>query len=73
MAQQGRVELAGALPAACSLGVCLTPPPFSTLPWLPVEDFLRGIGFYTRILELATQDEGSEEAAAEAAGAAAAE
>jgi hypothetical protein len=44
------------------------------LPWAcllaclrAVEDFLRGIGFYSRLFELATADESSEEAAAAAA------
>ena len=36
-----------------------------------VDDFLRGIRFYSRIFDLATSDEGSEEAAAAAAAAAA--
>lgn len=46
---------------------CLLPssPPHT---WLAaVADFLRGISFYARIFELATGDEGTEEAAAEAA------
>lgn len=35
-----------------------------------MDDFIRGISFYSRIFELATGDEGTEEAAAEAAEAA---
>jgi hypothetical protein len=43
----------------------IIPPGPACLP--AVDDFLRGIGFYSRFFELATSDEGSEEAAAAAA------
>lgn len=37
---------------------------------IAVDDYLRGIGFYRRLLQLASADEGVEEAAAAAAAAA---
>ncbi len=59
-----------AAPAALSPGL---PPLAGARPRPAVQDFLRGIGFYRRVLQLASSDEGSEEAAAEAAAGAAAQ
>lgn len=47
---------------------CAEPCPASAAWPLPaVDDFLRGIGFYRRVFQLVSSDDGSEEAAAEAA------